>query len=201
MSKYSINVYTDNVIIEDIALGSKIAFPRNGYMVNYNNKEVLLLDSDSNYVSQRFRTVADIASITDNRSGLPVVIPIPGDLSTLFTILADYFIVGSPDVTVADAILGDIDLNTDNIENLLQGKLGSEETPAIQNAVSGGTILAGTFSVSFYNKGTTNATVLDAALLPGATIELSAKVGNTLGDMIYVASVDSELQIITTTIV
>ena len=96
---------------------------------------------------------------------------------------------------------GDLVLNTDNIESLLQGKLGSVETPAIQNTVSGGIILEGTFSVSFYNKGTTNATVLGAALLPGATIELSAKVGNTLGAMIYIASATSELQIITTTIV
>lgn len=198
MSKYSINVYADDVVIEDITLSSKVAFPRSGYMVNFTNEEILLLDSDSNFVAKRFKKVSDIDSITDNRSGSPVSVTNPVDLPALFVLLRDYFIAGT---SVGDVSLGDIVVNTADIENLLQGIAGSVETPAILNTTSAGSVAAGVFSVSFYNKGTTDATILGAPLVPGATLELCAKTGNTLAAIAYVASATSELQIITTTIV
>jgi hypothetical protein len=118
-----------------------------------------------------------------------------GDGRVAELLVAVYSAVKNQDIN-----LGDINIDLDDVENLLQGIGGSEEAPAIVNTVTAGSVVAGTFSVSFYNKGTTDATVLGAPLVPGATLELCAKTGNTLGAIAYIASATSELQIITTSI-
>ena len=195
MSRYSINIYADSVVIEDVTLSNQVAFPRSGYKINYNSEEILLIDSDSNFVAQRFRKVIDIDSITDNRSGSPVVVGIPADLPSLFILLIDYFMAGAGSVSVDT---GDIVVNTADIENLLQGVAGSVETPSIsRNNNTTGTVAAGAFSVSITNTGVAACTVELVTINPGETVTWEAKVGNTLSAIDWVAT-GSELLILET---
>lgn len=77
---------------------------------------------------------------------------------------------------------GDLVLNTDDLENLLQGINGATETftPSV-NANTSGTVAAGAFSVTFHNSGTISCTVAGVSIPAGHIWEATSKVGNTLG--------------------
>jgi hypothetical protein len=92
-----------------------------------------------------------------------------------------------------------INLNTDNLENLLQGIDGSVETPGMIRTTTNDTLAAGYFSVSFTNTGVAEGTLLGAALKANETVEFTAKTGNTLGAIVYDAS-GTEFLILTTII-
>lgn len=99
-----------------------------------------------------------------------------------------------------DLNIGDVILNTDEIENLLQGINGSVETPDF-NVVSDNVGLAtGFFSVAISNTGGTDGTVLGSTLPAGDTVKFSAKTGNTLGAITYDAT-GTTFAIVTTKIV
>jgi hypothetical protein len=88
-----------------------------------------------------------------------------------------------------DINLGDINIDVTSVENLLQGVGGASETPAAsRNADTNNTVAAGAFSVSFSNTGAVNCTVAGATLEPGETFEWAAKAGNTLGDIVWIAT-------------
>ena len=98
--------------------------------------------------------------------------------------------------------IGDIILNTDNLENLLQGINGSEETPGVLIVSDAAGLAPGFFSVSFTNTGSVDATVLGATIKPGVTWEFEAKTGNRYGAFTYDATaVGAELTILTSKIV
>jgi len=86
--------------------------------------------------------------------------------------------------------VGDIALNTDDLESLLQGISGSTETPSATTSTGSSTTTANAFSFSITNIGGANGTVGAGAvtLEPGQTIEYSSKVGNTLAAFAYNAT-------------
>lgn len=105
---------------------------------------------------------------------------------------------GQGDISVD---LGDVVLNTDDLESLLQGKLGSTEVPSITIATADGSIPAGAAAVSVTNTGTANASFLGAVIKPGLTVEFCTKTGNTFGAMAYDTFVaGAELTILTTVV-
>jgi len=98
---------------------------------------------------------------------------------------------------------GDIVVNLGDLENLMQGKLGSVETPSVDIVSDAATLIAGASSISITNIGAAEGvgiTVDGTAIAIGETFEFSAKVGNTLGSLAYVATGTSFL-ILRTTIV
>jgi len=99
-----------------------------------------------------------------------------------------------------DINLGDISVSVDDLENLLQGIGGSVETPSTDIVTNAATLIAGASSISITNTGGIAGTVGSTAIAVGETFEFSAKVGNTLGSLAYVATGTSFL-ILRTTIV
>lgn len=84
---------------------------------------------------------------------------------------------------------GDIVINTDEIEQLLQGVGGATETfSASRNTNTTGSVAIGAFSVSFTNTGAVNALVAGTTIEPGETWEADAKTGNTLGAIAWDAT-------------
>lgn len=95
---------------------------------------------------------------------------------------------------------GDLVLNTDDLESLLQGINGSVETPDYSRVSDAVGLSAGFFSVTIYNVGAAAGTVLGVTLPIGDKISFEAKTGNTLGAIAYNAT-GTTFAIITTKIV
>lgn len=102
-----------------------------------------------------------------------------------------------------DLNIGDVILNTDDIENLLQGINGSEETPDFSRVSNNVGLLPGFFSVAISNVGAATGTVLGADLPAGDTVKFCAKTGNRLGAIAYDATLNggTTFAIVTTKIV
>jgi hypothetical protein len=100
-----------------------------------------------------------------------------------------------------DINLGDINIDLDDVENLLQGIGGSVETPGLLKPTDAvGSPLQGMFSVSVSNTGAANGVLLGQTIEPGETLEYSAKTGNTLGDITFDAT-GTQFTILTTKII
>ena len=95
---------------------------------------------------------------------------------------------------------GDITVNTQDIENLLQGIAGSVETPGYSRVSNNVGLAAGFFSVAISNVGAATGTVLGADLPAGDTVKFCAKTGNTLAAIAYDATATT-FAIVTTKIV
>ena len=98
---------------------------------------------------------------------------------------------------------GDITVNTQDIENLLQGIGGSTETPGYTVVSDSNTIATDFFSVTISNTGAANGTVLGTNLPAGDTVKFCAKTGNVLGAITYDATLNggTTFAIVTTKIV
>lgn len=89
--------------------------------------------------------------------------------------------------------------NITALKDLINGYLGSVETPAMSRVTNASNITAGKFSVSVTNTGVANGTLLGVTLKPNETVEFSAQNGNNLSAIAYVAT-GTEFLIITTTV-
>ncbi len=99
-----------------------------------------------------------------------------------------------------DINLGDINIDLDDVENLLQGIGGSVETPDFFRVSDAVGLTSGFFSVAISNVGAATGTVLGEDLPAGDTVKFSAKTGNTLGAIAYDAT-STTFAIVTTKIV
>ena len=95
---------------------------------------------------------------------------------------------------------GDITVNTQDIENLLQGIGGSVETPGYSRVSDSSSLATGFFSIAVANVGGADGTLLGTTLPAGDTVRLCAKTGNTLGAVAYNAT-GTTFAIVTTKIV
>ena len=99
--------------------------------------------------------------------------------------------------------IGDVVVNLGDIEQLLQGKLGSKEQGSAERITTASTSASadGLASVSFTNEGEVDITVGGATLRPEATFEWCAKVGNTLLPISYTVPAGGDLLILKTVII
>lgn len=95
--------------------------------------------------------------------------------------------------------IGDINVNLGDLELLLQGQNGSQETPGYILATGAGNITAGKFTVHVRNIGANDGQFLGETLPPGIGLPYEAKVGNTLGAFTYDAT--GTTFVITTTVI
>lgn len=127
-----------------------------------------------------------------NKSATPVVKANDGRVAQLLVYLVNA-------VTDMNIDVGDINIDLDVTNDLLQGVGGSVETPALIRSSGIGAVAAGASAVYIRNLGGANGSVLGTTLKPGEGIPFEAKVGNTLAEIGYVAT-GTDFLISTTTV-
>lgn len=93
----------------------KKTFPKNDYNITFKSGKISVTESGTDIEQLTIKDIDKVSSITDNTTGGPGVVAVPATLTLLFDILEPYFF-NSTNVAVGDVILGDIDLNTDDLE-------------------------------------------------------------------------------------